>query len=617
MPNRLDIELTSARGDGSYTWRAAGARQPKGVIDGKILSETAKVGDVLRVEAEVEIDGITILSVLPPKEKAAPTGRIELIGSPKPVASVTTVLVNEGGRSRGDRRDLLDSPRRSDSRAGRERRPPRGDRPDSRRPGSPGAETGERRPERRPGSEPSSQGARPPRASGERRTERRPRTETPAAERATGTETASERGRQPRQPRSPAAGDRTRPAATPRVATRRTPSRFEPGTAHRDALLSELAPEQRPIAERLAAGGIPAVRRAIAEEREKARTEHRPELSGDAILTLAEQLAPSVKQATWLDRAEAAVSQLDHLSLRDLRTTVAAAAPRDEAGRELDRKLREELDRRVKKLRAHWEEQITHALEEGRVLQALRFSAQPPEPTARFPAGLIERLSSAAGAAMTATTPVERWLALLDAATASPIRRQIHPAGMPEDPSGEVPRRARLASGSIPALAPMLGLAMPPPPKPIPSARPMRTPRPGTHPGRRPARSNVRANEQGHAAQDHVSAEVTPAPDAGGKSAPAAADVPAHRDEERPADSATGPGEPEQPSEPVAETAALSQAAESAEIAPDQGRDEASPGTNGAVGEIDAGAPYDASSPLGADEAAADPVVSPTETVES
>ena len=110
MPNRLDIELTSDRGDGSYTWRAAGARQPKGVIDGKILSDSAKVGDILRVEAEVEIDGITILAVLPPKEKATPSGRIELIGSTKPIAGVTTALISEGGR--GDRRDLLDSPRR-------------------------------------------------------------------------------------------------------------------------------------------------------------------------------------------------------------------------------------------------------------------------------------------------------------------------------------------------------------------------------------------------------------------------------------------------------------------------------------------------------------------------
>jgi len=146
MPNRLDIELTSIRGDGSYTWRAAGARQPKGVIDAKVLAEDAKVGDVLRVEAEVEIDGITILSVLPPKEKATPGGRIELIGSSKPIQAVTTVLLSEGGRG-GDRRDLLDSPRRGD-RSSRDRRPSRGgERPDARRPQPGGGEaTAERRP---------------------------------------------------------------------------------------------------------------------------------------------------------------------------------------------------------------------------------------------------------------------------------------------------------------------------------------------------------------------------------------------------------------------------------------------------------------------------------------
>ena len=509
VPNRLDIELTSARGDGSYTWRAAGARQPKGVIDAKVVSDGAKVGDILRVEAEVEIDGITILSVLPPKEKAEPTGRIELLGSPKPVAAVTTVLVSEGGRGRGgDRRDLLDSPRRGDRPGSRDHRPPReGDRSASRRPDSaPGAPAagGERRPERRPrpdgapsGSSrtaqgrPGSTGAGAERRPGSPGGERRPA--TPGGERRPGSAAAERRpGSSGASRRPPApAGDRTRtdnrPAAAASRSTsdapaRRAPPRFEPGTVHRDALIASLAPEERPIAERLAAGGIPAVRRAVAEERERARSEGRPEATGEAILALAEQVAPSVKQAIWLDRAEAALAQLDRISLRDLRTTVVAAAPRDETARELDRKLREELDRRVTKLRTNWEEQITHALEEGRVLQALRLSAQPPEPTARFPAGLVERLAASAGAAMTKTTPTERWLAILEAAAGSPIRRQIHPEGIPDDPSGEVLRRARLAAGSLPALAPLLGLSMPPPPKPLRPARPPRPPRPARPP---------------------------------------------------------------------------------------------------------------------------------------
>ena len=36
MP-RIDIELTSSRPDGTWTWRAAGARQPKGVVSASVL----------------------------------------------------------------------------------------------------------------------------------------------------------------------------------------------------------------------------------------------------------------------------------------------------------------------------------------------------------------------------------------------------------------------------------------------------------------------------------------------------------------------------------------------------------------------------------------------------
>jgi hypothetical protein len=250
--------------------------------------------------------------------------------------------------------------------------------------------------------------------------------------------------------------------------------------------MATLPPEEQLIAERLASGGLPAVRKAIAEEQERAKTEGRPPVAGDSILELAERLQPDVKAAVWMDRAEAAVAHLDELGLRDLRATVVAASPRDDAARDLERKLREGLDRRVTKLRTDWEEHLTQALADGRVLQALRLSARPPEPTARFPAGLIERLTVQVGAAMSAETSPERWLALLDAAVACPVRRQIKPAGIPADPTGDVQRKAREAAGRLPALAPMLGMAMPPPPKPVPgervgrplAMRPSRPPRP-------------------------------------------------------------------------------------------------------------------------------------------
>jgi hypothetical protein len=51
MSRRIDIELTSALADGSWTWRAAGARKPNGVVDGTILPAGSTVGDVLKVES--------------------------------------------------------------------------------------------------------------------------------------------------------------------------------------------------------------------------------------------------------------------------------------------------------------------------------------------------------------------------------------------------------------------------------------------------------------------------------------------------------------------------------------------------------------------------------------
>ena len=493
------------------------------------------------MEAEVEIDGITILSVLPPKEKAAPSGRIEIVGLPSPwrqsprcsspkaaeaiAATCSTVRAEAtvADRVSAAPQEAAIAPTHAVPRPARAQQraqpsdAPNGARdptarpaPGPRSPGPPGANR-RRRGGRNGALASTPQPEAPPEGYSQPGEQRRPRPATGA-----GPRPGSPGERRP-EARQSGAGL----ASAPQSAPRRSSPRFEPGTAHRDELFGGLAPEQRPIAERLAAGGIPAVRRAIAEERERARSEGRPEVSGDAILALAEQIAPSVKQAIWLDRAEAAVAQLEQLSLRDLRTTVAAAAPRDEAARDFDRKLREELDRRVKKLRSHWEEQMTHALEEGRVLQALRFSAQPPEPTARFPAALVERLATSAGAAMTSSTPVERWLAVLEAAVASPIRRQIHPEGLPEDASGEVMRKARLAAGSLPALAPMIGLSMPPPPKPMKSARPVRPPRPPARPAKRPVRteSSPQASraESPDAAQDGQPSEDVPASPADAK----------------------------------------------------------------------------------------------------
>src|SRR3954471_12744446 len=122
MPRRIELELTSERPDGTWTWRAAGAREPRGELDASLLPGGAKVGDVLRVEADVTIDGISILSVLPPKGERTEPERIEIVGPPRDFTPVTSTLVGKGERDRGPRRDRGDRPPRGD-------RPDRGDRP--------------------------------------------------------------------------------------------------------------------------------------------------------------------------------------------------------------------------------------------------------------------------------------------------------------------------------------------------------------------------------------------------------------------------------------------------------------------------------------------------------
>ncbi len=121
-------------------------------------------------------------------------------------------------------------------------------------------------------------------------------------------------------------------------------------------------------------------------------------------------------------------------------------------------------------LRQQWTGEIANHLDENRVVRALRLAARPPEPSARMEPELTQRLSDAAGEAMGSDTPADRWLALIDAVSASPVRRSVKPAGLPADPTPELRRAAHQQSGRIPALAAMLGVAIPPPPTPIPAA---------------------------------------------------------------------------------------------------------------------------------------------------
>lgn len=477
MPRRIDVELTSAKDDGTWTWRAAGAKQPKGVVPDSLLYEGAKVGDVVTAEADFDVDGVTITSVRPPKQKAGRSGLLELASTDddfKPV--ITNWSEKRGGRDRDPYGE----------------RPPRGDRPGGGGGGG-GGRGGPGGRGARPTMDWRARATPPPPAGGERGGDRgrrsgpggpggpgggrdrdrdrgRDRDRAPRAEDGaglgTGGPTTDRRGGS--RPDSANRGRPGRPGGPEREARPRA-KRLSPGHTHRTAVLESLSPEQRPVAEQVLRGGIPAVRRAIEEQNSAAKASGQPEIKPGPLVAMAEELLPRLKTAEWRDRAEAAMADVDELGLRDLRSVVsgADAAARDEETRALAASLREALDRRLKKQHDDWLGEIRSALDDHRLVRALRVASRPPDPSLRLPAEVAQHLAGAASEAMAADTPPERWAALLEAVAASPVRTTVKPAALPENPGEALLNAARQQAGRIPALTQLLGISMPPPPGPV------------------------------------------------------------------------------------------------------------------------------------------------------
>lgn len=443
MSRYTDIELTSQTPDGSWTWRAAGARQPRGTVPAELVPTGQRVGDVLRAELESGLEGVEVVSLVSPRPtRSADTAqRIEVLGAPRGEPGVVVSLAR-GSRLLGEGRGL-ERERRGRREGGRREGPRR-----ERAGGPPGrARDADRRPteERRPSEE------------RRRSEERRPADER----RRTG-------GR--RAPEGDGGGQRPE-----RPATGRRDQRPTVGTAFRNAALAKLRPEQLPVAEQLLRGGIPAVRGAIDEQNAAAKAAGQPPVAADALLAMAEELLPVINLAGWKDRATAAQNAGRSMRLRELRAVVAASrtVSLDEEARGLAKALSDSLNERVTHLRDEWQKHIERALDGGKVLEALQVSARPPEAATRCPAELAVRLAQAASGAMSAETPPAEWLALLAAVLDSPVRRTVRPAGMPD--TAETKEAARKAAGLVPELAKLIGLPIPPPP-PRRTAPPARGP---------------------------------------------------------------------------------------------------------------------------------------------
>ena len=428
MSRRLDIELTSNRQDGTWTWRAAGAKSPKGVVNGSLLSADAKTGDVLKVEADFDIDGISVLSVVQMREKGQRGNLLEMLASEKTFTPVT--------------QKLADKPK-SDRKGGRDAK---------------GKRDGDSRP------------ARPPRDPNAPR--------RPASTRPDGTT-----GR-------PARPSRPHFTAPPEMPKRPTAKRLKPKHVHRTAVLETLPVEQRGVAERALEGGIKAVRDAVKIQNDQLRKDGKPEVPSDGLISMAQNLLPKLRVADWLDKAEAAKSDLATLDLRDLRSVVVASEDpmvmRDETTRALAAELKTALKERQDAAQTLWLSDINDALKVGRTVRALKMTSEPPKAGQPFPSELGAKLAQAATAGLTTETAPDRWIALLEALAFSPIRGQVKLTTLPQQPSEALLATVKRLSSLLPQIASLFGVEVSPgvsAPRPLRPTRPVRV-KPKTAPAK-------------------------------------------------------------------------------------------------------------------------------------
>jgi hypothetical protein len=437
MSRRIEIEITSLQGDVA-TWRAAGAKLPKGVLNANLVPGGAVVGNVYRADVEQYMEGMEVLSVMAPKS-ASPLDprneRIELI----PVAkSGPDVIVTYAPKGRGPRRE-----------GGRE-----------------GARDGARsggRDTRRSG----------PRADGD--TRERPRRE--AAARPDGGERPERSARPERSERptrsGPARGERPGRGGTRPPRRERPTGPIAPPvtTTHRNVLLATLSPEQLPVAEQLLRGGMPAVRSAVAEQNKNATAQGRPTVDPVTIERIAEDLLGRTNLAMWKDRAAGAIGAGKELRLRDLRAVVTSAktVSLDEESRAQLKELQAALTTRLEALRTQWNDRLEAAVTSNNVEEALRLVARPPDMSTRVGAEMAVRVVGIVSEALTAEQTPERWADIVTLAVETSIRRNVKPHGIPDNEKCHA--LAVKSAGAIPELAKLLGMKVPPPPPPT---RPVR-----------------------------------------------------------------------------------------------------------------------------------------------
>lgn len=424
-------------------------------MTGSLAPETAAVGDILRVEADIHLDGLDIVTVFAPKPERPQPERLELLG--REVGSlVTTKLASKKSRRRlesdasGDEGDDRSKRKR---RSGRDQRTPKGEsdsggdrrtREDKDRDRDRGRDGRGKDRDRDHGRDGRGKGRDGGKGRDRDRGKNRDR------------KSASDGDRPRRRDRS---GDRAERPAPPR------PKRLKPKRIHRRAALEALPDDQRPLAEEVLRGGVPGVRKAIGRMNQKAKAEGLPPIKADPLVALAERIAPKLKAAEWHDRADAASAGIDEIDLRDLRSVIVAAdrAARTDETRALAESLRTGLAARVEAEHRQWLDELAATMADGRTVRALRLSSRPPKAGSPLPLDMAERLAKSAAESLKPEESQARWAAVVDAVAFSPVRTQVTPDGIPERPGEPLLTAVRKVADRVPQIAALFGIEPEPP----------------------------------------------------------------------------------------------------------------------------------------------------------
>ena len=386
-----------------------------------MMPEGAKVGDVLKADLEVSLDGVEITNVFAPRPERPGPELLEIIGSGDDGPLVTSQLVpgrsgrDRRGRDSRDRRDRRDRPRRDRDRNRDRDRKGRGGRS---RDGERGRDRSKRRDQ----------------------APRRPRAKRLKA------------GRAHRKAALQALPDEQRPLA--------------------DEVLRGGVPGLRQAIDRMnekaSAEGMPKINGdpliALAER-------------------LAPELK-AAEWRDRADAALAGMAEIDLRDIRSV-VVAADSGARDEEGREIAERLRVGLAERVETEHRKWLAELAQTIAEGRTVRALRLSSRPPKAGTPLPPDMAERLAASASAGLDSETGQDRWETVLDAVAFSPVRTQVTPQGLPANPGDSLMATVKKLASRVPQIAAAFGVEAPaprgpkgrrpkrpPPPPPPPAAEP-------------------------------------------------------------------------------------------------------------------------------------------------